>query len=216
MSKAAGLFDRQRRAAKLVKTKDFLARVNRFVSWEAFGPLLDASLDRSDGSQGGRPPYDCVLMFKVLVLHALYNLSDEELEYQILDRQSFMMFLGLGLQDDVPDARTIWLFRVTLRKAGAVEKLFAHFDTMLSAHGFKASGGQMIDASFVEVPRQRNSRDDNAHIKETGTAPADWSAKKVAHKDVYTDRSSRVGKPWLKPSAKTSVYAHHLPTLELR
>jgi len=184
MAAFPGLFDRQNRASKLAATKDFLPRVKRYVAWEAFRPLLDDALCRSDGSKGGRPPYDGVFMFKVLVLQALYNLSDEELEYQILDRQSFMTFLGLALHDDVPDARTIWLFRETLRKAGAVEKLFAKFDTMLAAHGFSASGGQMIDATFVEVPRQRNSRDDNAHIKETGEAPKDWSAKKVAHKDV--------------------------------
>jgi IS5 family transposase len=95
-----------------------------------------------------------------------------------------MHFLGLELQDAVPDARTLWLFRETLRKAGAVENLFAQFNGMLEAHGFKASGGQMIDATFVEVPRQRNNRDDNKHIKETGEAPENWSEKKAAHKDV--------------------------------
>jgi IS5 family transposase len=184
MAGQAGLFDRSNRAKKLLATKDFLPRVNRFVVWEAFRPILDAALQRKDGDQGGRPPYDAVLMFKVLVLQALYNLSDEETEYQILDRQSFMDFLGLDLRDSVPDARTLWLFRETLRKAGAVEKLFTRFDGMLNAHGFKASGGQMIDATFVEVPRQRNGRDDNQHIKETGAAPEEWSDKKAAHKDV--------------------------------
>ena len=79
-----------------------------------------------------------------------------------------MMFVGLELCDDVPDARTIWLFRETLRQAGAVERLFARFDTMLDAQGFAASGGQIIDATFVEAPRQRNSRDDNATTKGGG------------------------------------------------
>ena len=78
------------------------------------------------------------------------------------------MFLGLRMHDDVPDARTIWLFRETPRQAGAVEQLFARFDGMLNAHGLKASGGQIIDAAFVEAPRQRNSRDDNAAIKDGG------------------------------------------------
>ncbi len=93
------------------------------------------------------------------------------------------MFVGLELCDDVPDARTIWLFRETLRQAGAVERLFARFDAMLDAQGFAASGGQIIDATFVEAPRQRNSRDDNAAIKD-GAIPADWSGKKKAHKDT--------------------------------
>lgn len=110
-------------------------------------------------------------------------MSDEQTEYQMLDRLSFMKFLGLELYNDVPDARTIWLFRETLREAEAVEKLFAPFDAMLDAHGFEASGGQIIDATFVEAPRQRNSREENATIKQ-GDVPPDWSAKKKAHKDT--------------------------------
>ena len=177
-------FDFTERQKKLLKTRNFLEQVNRIVAWEAFRPVLDAALKRSTCEKGGRPPYDAVLMFKVLVLQALYNLSDEQTEYQILDRLSFMRFLGLELSDAVPDARTVWLFRERLIEAQAVETLFAQFDTMLAGHGFEASGGQIIDATFVEVPRQHNSRDDNAHIKETGTAPASWSEKKKAHKDV--------------------------------
>ena len=69
--------------------------------------MLDAALQRKDISHGGRPPFDAVLMFKVLVLQALYNLSDEDTEYQILDRQSFMHFLGLDVHDTVPDANAV-------------------------------------------------------------------------------------------------------------
>jgi IS5 family transposase len=181
--KQPGVFDLSERQKKLGKTRDFLERVNRCVAWEAFRPMLDRALHRKKHDKGGRPAYDAVLMFKVLVLQALYNLSDEQTEYQILDRLSFMQFLGLELYNDVPDARTIWLFRETLREAGAVEKLFAHFDAMLDAHGLEASGGQIIDATFVEAPRQRNSRDENETIKK-GEIPPDWSAKKKAHKDT--------------------------------
>lgn len=181
--KQPGLFDFEQRKKKLLATRDFLNRVNRFVTWEVFRPLLNEALQRSSGEKGGRPPFDAVLMFKILVLQALYNLSDEQTEYQILDRQSFMMFLGLELCDDVPDARTIWLFRETLRKAGGVEKLFEIFDGMLNHHGFAASGGQIIDATFVEAPRQRNNHDDNEKIK-NGEVPSDWSDKKKAHKDT--------------------------------
>jgi hypothetical protein len=147
--KQPGFFDLDQRHKKLVKTRGFLENLNRFVAWESFRALLDEALKRSSGAKGGRPAHDAVLMFKVLVLQALYNLSDEQTEYQILDRLSFMKFLGLELCDDVPDARTIWLFRETLRKAGAVEKLFAQFDAMLNQHGFQASGGQIVDATFA-------------------------------------------------------------------
>lgn len=183
MGKQAGFFDMEYRQKKLVKTRDFLERINRFVAWEAFRSALDAALNRSGGEKGGRPAHDAVLMFKVLVLQALYNLSDEQTEYQILDRLSFMRFLGLGLHDTVPDARTVWLFREQLIAAGAVEKLFSQFDAMLALQGFAASGGQIIDATFVEAPRQRNSKSENEQIKK-GETPLEWSAKKTAHKDV--------------------------------
>jgi IS5 family transposase len=181
--KQAGFFDTMKRQEKLLKTRDFLERVNQFVVWETFRPVLETALARKAGDKGGRPPFDAVLMFRVLVLQALYNLSDEQTEYQILDRLSFMKFLGLELQDVVPDARTIWLFREKLIEAKAVETLFGQFDTMLETAGFQASGGQIIDATFVEVPRQRNKRDDNEKIKQ-GEIPTDWSAKKAAHKDT--------------------------------
>ncbi len=181
--KQAGFFDAMKRQEKLLKTRDFLERVNQFVVWETFRPALETALARKAGDKGGRPPFDAVLMFRVLVLQALYNLSDEQTEYQILDRLSFMKFLGLELQDVVPDARTIWLFREKLIEAKAVETLFGQFDAMLETAGFQASGGQIIDATFVEVPRQRNKRDDNEKIKQ-GEIPTDWSAKKAAHKDT--------------------------------
>jgi|SRR5271157_65253 len=181
--KQPGFFDVSERQKKLLKTRDFLERVNRIVAWESFRPVLDDALKRKDRVKGGRPAYDAVLMFKVLVLQALYNLSDEQTEYQILDRTSFLRFLALELHDDVPDARTIWAFREQLIAAGAVEKLFEKFDAMLNSAGFAASGGQIVDATFVEVPRQRNPRDDNATLKK-GETPADWSEKKKAHKDT--------------------------------
>ncbi len=122
-------------------------------------------------------------MLKVLGLQALYNLADEDTEYQSVDRLSFIEFLGLGIHDMVPDARTIWVFRDPLAKAGAVEKLFATFDGPLAKHGLMASGGQIIDATFVEVPKQRNTREENKTIK-NGETPEEWNSKKTAHKDV--------------------------------
>jgi IS5 family transposase len=117
------------------------------------------------------------------VFQALYNISDEETEFQILDRLTFMRFLGPELHDDVPDAGTVWVFRENLIEAEAVEKLFAQFDAMLNDAGFPASGGQIIDGTFVGVPRQRNNRDDNETVKK-GEVLSDWSAKKRAQKDT--------------------------------
>src|SRR4051812_32450374 len=94
--------------------------------------------------------------FKALVLQALYNLSDDQIEYQIRDRLSFMRFLGLGLEDRVPDAKTVWLYREKLAQAGLVEALFDAFDAHLKSRGYLAMGGQIVDASIVSAPVQRN------------------------------------------------------------
>jgi IS5 family transposase len=125
-------------------------------------------------------------MFKILVLQALYNLSDDQTEYQIRDRLSFMRFLGLDLHQRIPDAKTIWLFRETLAQAGVVDTLFAQFDTYLAGQGLQARGGQLIDASLIPVPTQRNSREENATIK-AGACPADWEAQSAKRRQKDTE-----------------------------
>jgi IS5 family transposase len=159
------------------------------VDFELFRPTLDAVLAYSDGVRGGRPPLDPVMMFKVLVIQAANNLSDERAEYLINDRLSFMRFLGLSLGERVPDARTIWLFRERLTRAvldgrPAIEALFARFDASLRAAGYIAMSGQIVDATLVAAPRQRNTAEEKAEIK-AGRVPADWTAEpaKVRHKD---------------------------------
>jgi len=133
---------------------------------------------------GGRPPFDHVLMFKVLILQAMHSLSDERCEYLIKDRLSFMRFLGLGLADAVPDANTIWSFREALKKADAVDALFARFDDALREAGFLAMSGQIVDATIVAAPKQRNTIEEKKAIKE-GRIPDAWKDKpaKIAQKD---------------------------------
>jgi transposase, IS5 family len=97
------------------------------------------------------------MMFQVLVIQATNNLADERAEFLINDWLSFMRFLGLGLSDRVPDARTIWLFREKATKAGAIKRLFERFDVTLRQAGLIAMSGQIVDASLIAAPRQRNS-----------------------------------------------------------
>lgn len=178
-----GLFDVDERLTALSASGDPLERLSRVVDFELFRPVLIAALARSDGSRGGRPPYDPVLMFKVLVLEALYSLSDDAAEFMIRDRLSFMRFLGLGLADRTPDAKTIWLYREQLVRAGAMEKLFRRFDEALHNAGYLAMGGQIIDATVVAAPRQKFSDDEKTVIRAGGT-PSGWSPAKRRQKDV--------------------------------
>lgn len=154
-----GFFDIERRAAKLTEMGDPLVGLNAEIDWEAFRPDLNRVHEKARKSNAGAKPIDVVLMFKMLVLQQLNNLSDDRIEYQVRDRFSFMRFLGLELEDRVPDAKTVWLFRERLKELELVEVLFARFHEQLAAKGYVACAGQMIDATFIEVPRQRNSRE---------------------------------------------------------
>jgi IS5 family transposase len=183
MAGQPGFFDRDRRYAALSAAGDPLERLALVIDFEVFRPELEAVLARSDRAKGGRPPYDVVLMFKILVVQTLYTLSDDQTEYQIRDRLSFMRFLGLALEDRVPDAKTVWLFREQLTLAGAVERLFAHFDGALRAAGYLAMAGQIVDATVVEARRPRLTPDEKATVK-AGAVPAAWSEAKRAQMDT--------------------------------
>jgi IS5 family transposase len=184
MSRQAGFFEVDDRLSRLTALGDQLLSFAGAVDFELFRPELARALAYSDGARGGRPPFDPVMMFKVLIIQAANNLSDERTEFLINDRLSFMRFLGLGLSDRVPDARTIWLFREKLTKAGAIKPLFARLDDALHAAGFIAMGGQIVDASLISAPKQRNSDGEKQALKE-GRIPEAWRARpaKLRQKD---------------------------------
>lgn len=114
------------------------------------------------------------MMFKILVLQVLYNLSNDQAEFQIADRLYFMWFLGLSLGEKVLDVRTIRLFRQHLVVAGAIDKMYARFYRHLEKSGYLAMGGQIVDATVVAAPRQRNSNDEKKDLK-AGKTPQDWA-----------------------------------------
>ena len=197
-----GLFDWEERYQKLNKSGDPLVKLQELIDWEQFRPQLEVIRKKERKSNAGRKPYDVILMFKILILQSLYNLADDQLEYQIADRLSFMRFLGLSLADKIPDSKTIWLFREALTKADLVKNIFDQFDNFLRDNGFQAQKGQIIDASIVQAPRQRNSRDENKQIKE-GNPPKDWNEPKKRQKDVEAR--------WVKKNGKNYYgYKNHI------
>ena len=200
-------FDEENRIEKISKIGDPLEMLNQVIKWEMFRNILKKAVVRKETtSKGGRPPYDVVMMFKILVLQRLYNLSDDQTEYQINDRRSFMRFLGLELCDPVPDAKTIWKFRNDLAQTDAMEELFSLFDEMLEAEGLITHKGTIIDATFVDVPRQRNSRDENKKIKE-GEVPEEWKNPENAHKLAQKDTDAR----WAKKNNEVHYgYKNHV------
>ena len=180
-----GLFDEHLLLEKLSKLKDPLVKLEANIDWNIFKPILDETFNKPKISTAGRPRFDHIMMFKILILQSLYNLSDDQMEYQILDRRSFMRFLGLKISDKVPDSKTIWKFRETLLDEGVIEVVFYRFNDMLDQHNLFAQTGQIVDASFVEAPRQRNSREENSLIK-AGQTPEAWKENphKLRQKDI--------------------------------
>ena len=184
-----GFFDITNRHAGLDAKNDPLVKIDAIIPWEDFRSRLEATWRKPPEerkSNAGCKPWDSVLMFKAIILCALYNLSDDQVEYQIRDRFSFVRFLGLEFEDKVPDAKTVWLYREQLAQAGAIEALFEDFDGYLEKQGYLAMGGQIIDASIVAVPKQHNRRDENTKIKE-GETPEGWKSKPAKRSQKDTD-----------------------------
>jgi len=168
-----GFWDDQKRVAKLQEKKPVLKRLADSIPWEPFRPLLDKGYAHERKSNAGRKRIDPLILFKMLVLQQLFNLSDQELEFQVNDRRSFEEFVGLGVMNSIPDATTVAFFRDRLLKAGVIEELFEMFESYLRSQGLQARGGQIIDATLVPVPKQRNTREENEEIK-AGRLPEGW------------------------------------------
>jgi IS5 family transposase len=168
-----GFWDEQQRVARLQEKKPVLKRLTDSIPWESFRPLLDQGYVQERKSNAWRKRIDPLIFFKMLVLQQLFNLSDEELEFQVNDRRSFEEFVGLGVMNSIPDATTVAFFRERLRKAGVIEELFEMFEAYLRSQGLQARGGQIIDATLIPVPKQRNTRQENKEIK-AGKLPEGW------------------------------------------
>lgn len=199
MAGQPGFFDLSGRYEALSAAGDPLERLAAVVDFEVFRGSLVAALRRSRRGKGGRPPFDPVLMFKILVLQALYSLSDDTSEFQIKDRLSFLRFLGLELDGTVPDATTVWLFRERL-KAKAIDRLFERFDAAFKDRGYLAMGGQIIDATVVPAPKQRNTQVEKTVITEGRISP-DWKLAKVRQKDRDARWSIKYTKAKVKEGA---------------
>ncbi len=199
------LFGEEFRLAKISKHGDPLERLNSVINWDVFTQVLQELENKDRKSNAGAKPYPTLLMFKILILQRYYNLSDSQIEYQILDRLSFCRFLGLTLSDRVPDENIVWDFRERLTNMGLDKKLFAVFHDKLEENELIVHEGKIVDASFVEMPKQRNSKEDNKHIKETGTAPEEWDKK------PNMKRQKDVDAKWTKKNNETHYgYKNHV------
>jgi IS5 family transposase len=197
------LFTELEKTNRLNRKKNPLEKFNDIIEWEIYREELDSMYNYENG-KGGRPSFDSVLMFKIVFLQRLYDLSDSEIEFQILDRRSFQKFLNIELGDKIPDEKTIWSFRERMKDENIEKVLFEKLNYWLKKQGGVVRSGSIIDASFVEVPIQRNTSQENKTVKE-GEIPEDW--KKNQNKLNQKDTDAR----WAKKNKKSYYgYKHHV------
>jgi len=199
--KQIGFFSEENILSQLSSMGDPLEKVSKAVDFEMFRPTLNNAFQKESSGIGGRPAWDCVLMFKILLLQQWYSIADDRTEYMINDRLSFQRFLGLS---KVPDAKTIWLFRENLTKSALYEKLFRKFAWRMEKQGVITRKGSIIDVSFVDAPRQRNTREENTVIK-AGAGADLWKD------DLHKRRQKDIDARWAKKNNETHYgYKDHV------
>lgn len=187
------LFAAEERETKLTKLGDALQVLDRHVDFAALAAEVDRAAPRPDRARGGRPPFPTEVMVRILLFQQLFNLPDEQMEFQLLDRLSFQRFACLADTSQIPDRTTIWTFKERLVKAGASASVFDAVNGQLALHGYIARGGQIIDASIVQVPRQSLDKEEKSLV-EDGAMPVDWSVPKRRQKDIEARWTKKHGK----------------------
>ena len=189
-----GFFDIDDKYEKLTKLGDPLVKINELIDFAMFEDIyykafpINNKPTEKNPKNAGRKPFPASIIIRTIFLKRLYGLSNEQTEYQITDRHSFQRFVGIDANKNAPDFTTIWKREDTLSKLGYVELMFKRFDQFLNEQGYMANGGAIVDASIVEVPKQRNTRDENKQIKK-GKIPKAF--KKNRHKRSQKDLDAR-------------------------
>lgn len=210
------LFEEEFTIESLSQMGNPLELLSKLVDFEMFRSALEDVLVKKDcKTSAGRPQIDVVLMFKVIFLQRYYGLGDHQIQYQIIDRTSFRQFLGIRTVAEVPDEKTIWACKNKLAAAGTFDSLFNEFRSFLDSKGLSFNEGKIIDATFVEAPKQRNTREENKQIKEGNGKdlwnPEDGDSEKEKarkkHKKCHKDIDAR----WTKKRGENHYgYKNHI------
>lgn len=198
------LFAAEEREAKLDKLGDILQVLEKHVDFGALAKAIDEAAPRPSQEKGGRPPFPTELMVRAVVLQQLYNLSDEQMEFQLLDRLSFQRFVGLRHSSQIPDRTTFWTFKERLIRADASETLFEAVNRELDKHGYIARCGQIIDATIVPAPRQRLKKGEKDLVKQEAM-PMNWKPAQRRQKDIDATWTKKHGKSYFGYKLSTSA-----------
>ncbi|CCW18087.1 Mobile element protein [Sphingobium indicum BiD32] len=188
----SSLFSLSVHLERLSRDGDWLEVLGSAVDFERFHALLVKGLGYSDGAKGGRLRFDPVSIFKVQVVQAQHNLADARMEFMIRDRLSWMRFFGFDLGGTMPDENTIRHYRSRLTESGT---LMQAVEQQLRERGYLAMGGQIVDATLVPAPKQRNTEEEKVAVKAGRSAKQTWPGKlnKAHQKDVDARWTGNVG-----------------------
>ncbi|WP_188092798.1 IS5 family transposase [Acidithiobacillus caldus] len=170
---------------------DPLQKIEAVVDFSALAQSVERISPRPEQPKGGRPPYPTEVMVRVLVVKRLHGLSDEQTEFQLMDRRSFRRFCGLEHSRNIPDRTTIWNFENRIGVDG-VNALFAELDRQIRARGLEARAGQIVDATLVPAPNQHFTREEK-EILDQDAMPAEWKPAKRRQKDLDTRWTKKHG-----------------------
>lgn len=166
-----GFFDIETKYQRLNELCDPLEKINKLIDFNMFKDIIQPVFQSkvhnkiTNPKNAGRKPIDPILIIKILFLKKFYNLSHPQTEFLITDRHSFQRFIGLDANKAAPDFSTIWKYEEKLTQEGCIDAIFNRFNNFLAENGYGASGGTIIDATIVEVPKQRNNKKENDLIK---------------------------------------------------
>ncbi len=178
----------QERRARISQKLD---DIEQFVDWEVLVEPVRV-IDKSGTKKGGRPRYPLLKMIKLLFLQYLYNLSDPELEDQLLDRRSFREFVGIVSDAEVPDFTTVWVFKETLVEHELMDSLFESIVAQLESRQLILRKGTIVDASIIESSNRPLSKKKRAELE----AKRQGDKASVAQLDLDAHATEKRGKKY--------------------
>ena len=176
------LFAAESRVPKIDSAGDPLVKISAVVAFATLASEVDRVAPRMVSAIGGRPSFPTKAVVRILVLKRLHNLSDEQVEFQLLDRLSFQRFCGMTMAANIPDRTTVWNFENRISAIGA-QALFDSLNAQFLGQGCLARGGQIIDATLAPAPKQHVRRNERG-LTDEGAMRADWEPAKLRQKDT--------------------------------
>lgn len=197
------------------KVNTVLDNINKIIEWRRIERRLSKKCNKSSASADGRPAYPLLVMFKILLLQRVYNLSDPQMEASLHDRLSFVRFVGLSLNSPKPDHSTICRFRQALLELNLYEELFQEINRQLEERGLLVREGAIVDATLItsarrprktidieEMPEDRKEKDT---LQGEGVDETEETETKETDKEYKVSYSDDKNSSWVKKGTK-AVY----------